>query len=145
MVTANVELTVLDRAVRVASLAPERVRTVFHTLLRLTFFSSRDERFFSISVSPAGAISIIADAEDLASFAPDDLQQDGTDWSVFIVSEGVNGFESVGVVERITGPLASAASTPRAPLSRPSLAPDALPLAPAPPLRRWSPTRVAPM
>ena len=112
---SNVMLTALDRTVRVATLAESRVKACFHTLLKLIFFSERTEsRFFSISVSDMGSqssLSIIADADDLADadFAEGDLQLDDTLWQVLLVSEGAMGFESVGVIERITGPLASAA------------------------------------
>ena len=110
---SNVMLTALDRTVRVATLAESRVKACFHTLLKLIFFSERTEsRFFSISVSDMGSqssLSIIADADDLAAFDEGDLQLDDTLWQVLLVSEGAMGFESVGVIERITGPLASAA------------------------------------
>lgn len=124
MSSAPVELTPLDCTVRVATLDPTRLHETFHILLKLLFFREDEDeerqRFFSISISgqpgekatavtEPDAISIIADADELAQFAPDALQQDDTDWRVLMVSEGEAGFDSVGVVERITGPLASAA------------------------------------
>ena len=131
MSSASVELTPLDCTVRVATLDPSRLHEAFHVLLKLLFFhededeDEEQQRFFSISVSSSekaaavpepDAISIIADAEELALFdalrrdgLPDALRQDETDWRVLMVSEGAAGFDSVGVVERITGPLASAA------------------------------------
>ena len=101
--------------VQVATLAEDRVKACFATLLELIFFNERDEearRFFSISLSIKGSresISIIADATDLAAFEPGDIAVDETLWAVLLVGEGSVGFESVGVVERITDPLASAA------------------------------------
>ena len=101
--------------VQVATLAEDRVKACFATLLELIFFNERDEearRFFSISLSIKGSresISIIADATDLAAFEPGDITVDETLWAVLLVGEGSVGFESVGVVERITDPLASAA------------------------------------
>ena len=101
--------------VQVATLAEDRVKACFATLLELIFFNERDEearRFFSISLSTKGSresISIIADATDLAAFEPGDIAVDETLWAVLLVGEGSVGFESVGVVERITDPLASAA------------------------------------
>ena len=101
--------------VQVATLAEDRVKACFATLLELIFFNERDEearRFFSISLSTKGSkesISIIADATDLAAFEPGDITVDETLWAVLLVGEGSVGFESVGVVERITDPLASAA------------------------------------
>ena len=101
--------------VQVATLAEDRVKACFATLLELIFFNERDEearRFFSISLSTKGSresISIIADATDLAAFEPGDITVDKTLWAVLLVGEGSVGFESVGVVERITDPLASAA------------------------------------
>ena len=121
---SSVELTPLECTVRVATLEPSRLHSSFHVLLQLLFFHEDEEeerqRFFSISVSnptiskhelhlAAQTISIIADADELAQFAPGALRQDDTDWRVLMVSEGAAGFDSVGVVERITGPLASAA------------------------------------
>lgn len=143
-------LTPIDRTVHVATLAEDRVKACFATLLQLIFFNERDDeaqRFFSISLSARGSaesISIIADATDLAAFEPGDISVDDTLWEVLcthvpchmpyhahtvhlpcthlghhrplaayaqvlLVGEGSVGFESVGVVERITGPLASAA------------------------------------
>ena len=102
--------------VQVATLAEDRVKACFATLLELIFFDERDEearRFFSISLSTKGSresISIIADATDLAAFEPGDIAVDETLWAVLLVGEGSVGFESVGVVERITDPLASAAT-----------------------------------
>ena len=101
--------------VQVATLAEDRVKACFATLLELIFFNEWDEearRFFSISLSTKGSkesISIIADATDLAAFEPGDITVDETLWAVLLVGEGSVGFESVGVVERITDPLASAA------------------------------------
>ena len=101
--------------VQVATLAEDRVKACFATLLELIFFNERDEearRFFSISLSTKGSresISIIADETDLAAFEPGDIAVDETLWAVLLVGEGSVGFESVGVVERITDPLASAA------------------------------------
>ena len=101
--------------VQVATLAEDRVKACFATLLELIFFNERDEearRFFSISLSTKGSresISIIADATDLAAFEPGDIAVDETLWAVLLVGEGSVGFESVGVVERIRDPLASAA------------------------------------
>ena len=101
--------------VQVATLAEDRVKACFATLLELIFFNEREEearRFFSISLSTKGSkesISIIADATDLAAFEPGDIAVDETLWAVLLVGEGSVGFESVGVVERITDPLASAA------------------------------------
>jgi hypothetical protein len=108
-------LTPINRTVQVATLAEDRVKACFATLLELIFFNERDEearRFFSISLSTRGSresISIIADATDLAAFESGDIAVDETLWAVLLVGEGSVGFESVGVVERITGPLASAA------------------------------------
>lgn len=113
--STHVMLTPIDRTVQVATLAEDRVKACFATLLELIFFNERDEearRFFSISLSTRGSresISIIADATDLAAFEPDDIAVDETPWAVLLVGEGSVGFESVGVVERITDPLASAA------------------------------------
>ena len=101
--------------VQVATLAEDRVKACFATLLELIFFNERDQearRFFSISLSTKGSresISIIADETDLAAFEPGDIAVDETLWAVLLVGEGSVGFESVGVVERITDPLASAA------------------------------------
>ena len=112
--STHVMLTPIDRTVQVATLAEDRVKACFATLLELIFFNGRDEearRFFSISLSTRGSresISIIADATDLAAFEPGDIAVDETLWAVLLVGEGSVGFESVGVVERITGPLASA-------------------------------------
>ena len=108
-------LTPIDTTVHVATLAEDRVKACFATLLELIFFNERDDearRFFSISLSARGSgesISIIADATDLAAFEQGDIAVDETLWEVLLVGEGSVGFESVGVVERITGPLASAA------------------------------------
>lgn len=113
--STHVMLTPINRTVQVATLAEDRVKACFATLLELIFFNERDEearRFFSISLSTRGSresISIIADATDLAAFESGDIAVDETLWAVLLVGEGSVGFESVGVVERITGPLASAA------------------------------------
>ena len=86
--TTNVLLTPIDRQCRVATLAEDRVKACFATLIELIFFNEREDasrRFFSISVSARGAsesISIIADASDLAAFEPDDIAVDETLWEV---------------------------------------------------------------
>lgn len=51
-------------------------------------------------------MTLVAEAEDLDGI--DGLQQDETAWRVVRVGEGAEGFEKVGVIERITGPLAAA-------------------------------------
>lgn len=121
MSTATIEK--LDIRVRVASLPLHLVEPHLHDLLRLHFFpsccSSR-ERFCHSCISADG-VSIIASAEDLAPLLTSGaLEIDPTEWTVCQVCEGMNGFESVGVVERITGALA-AASVPVLYLSTVSL------------------------
>jgi len=104
---ASVELNVEAETVQIATLSREQIPVALHTLLRLIFFTERAERFFSLTVTEAD-VTIIATAEDLSLLSPYGLQQDGTNWRVVRVGEGAQGFEEVGVIERITGPLAAA-------------------------------------
>ena len=103
---ASTSVEVMDDYVRVCTLRRSQIPTVFHSLLRITLFTDR-ERFLSVTVS-ASDVTLVAAPEDLAHFDGLGLQQDGTDWRVVRVGEGAEGFEKVGVIERITGPLAAA-------------------------------------
>jgi hypothetical protein len=104
----NVELTVLPMTVRCATLQMEALPTIFYSLMKLMFFTTVDspERFFQCSVTDC--LRLVASAAELALFPSDLLELDDTEWSVVQVSEGADGFAEVGVVERITGPLARA-------------------------------------
>ena len=93
--------------VRVATLARDQVPSVFYNLVRILFFTERADRFLSVTVTEAD-VTLVAEAEDLAHFEGTGLQVDETDWRVVRVGEGALGFEKVGVIERITGPLAAA-------------------------------------
>ena len=108
-VGCNVELTILPMTVRCATVPMEALSKVFHSLIKLMFFTTVDypERFFQCSVTDC--LRLVASAAELALFPAELLDLDETEWSVVQVSEGQLGFDAVGVVERITGPLAAAA------------------------------------
>lgn len=106
MAAATVEL-IPECAVRVATLPLELVPSTIHLLLRLIFFSERSDRFLSVTSTEAD-VTIVAEAEDLVPFESTGLLQDEIDWRCVRVGEGAVGFDKVGVLERITGPLAHA-------------------------------------
>ena len=105
----NVELMPLDIKVKVATMQAELVPEIFHPLLKLLFFSPHksnvDSSWRQVCLAD-GRLSIIAKQEELDVLP--NFTVDPTDWSVVQVSEGQHGFDSVGVVERVTGPLAAA-------------------------------------
>eukprot|EP00966_Prymnesium_polylepis_P239190 5531854-Prymnesium_polylepis.1 len=118
--TASTSVEVMDDYVRVCTLDRSQIPIVFHSLLRITLFTDR-ERFLSVTVSSSD-VTLVAAPEDLAHFDGLGLQQDGTDWRVVRVGEGAEGFEKVGVIERITGPLAAASIPVTPPGLKPSTA-----------------------
>ena len=98
--------------VRVATLREHFLAASLQRLLELTFFSSSTDssRFFSVSVTEEGTVTIVADAAELEasrSTMPG-LDIDEMEWAVVRVGEGSDGFSSRGVVERMTEPLAMA-------------------------------------
>jgi len=103
-------LELLGMRVRIVSLPAELVPRHLHHLLRLLFFGSSDERFCHCSVTADG-ISMVASVDEIEPLlAVEGVQVDPTQWALAQVCEGQHGFSSsVGVVERITGPLASSA------------------------------------
>jgi hypothetical protein len=106
----------LPTTVRIATMPFDAaVRRCLHLLLELIFFRSDGEEeppFMNVSVSSAeGRVTLIADVAAIDRFAraaPDVAAVDPTDWSVVRVGEGALGFEAIGVVERLTEPLAKA-------------------------------------
>ena len=106
----------LPTTVRIATMPFEAaVRRCLHLLLELTFFSTDGEEephFMNVSVSSAdGTLTLVASVAAIDRFAraaPDLAKVDETDWSVVRVGEGALGFEEIGVVERLTEPLAKA-------------------------------------
>lgn len=81
-------------------------------ILELVFFAQTEPTFLTVSVTGGTTISFVAERETLAALAAavpkNTLDIDDTDWSVVRVDEGSTGFESIGVVERLTEPLAGA-------------------------------------
>ena len=75
---------------------------------QLAFFCDEEPRFLSITVVEATTITIITEGAAMASLAEavPALVQDDVEWAVVRVAEGSSGYESVGVVERLTEPLA---------------------------------------
>ena len=99
----------LDCTVRLAMLPCSALPDALFTLLELCLFSSVETTFLNVTVTDRTTISIIAEAhvlERLSASAPESVVQDECEWAVVRVGEGSLGFESVGVIERITEPLA---------------------------------------
>ena len=106
----NLNATVLPMVVRVARLSIGEVPAIFHSLLKLMFFTGAphdDGHFIQCSVV-SECVSLVVSAAELSCFPPDILEVDPTEWRVVQVSEGKMGSHEGGVVERITGPLAAA-------------------------------------
>ena len=108
MVSTSME--VLHLRVRVLFLPHALVPRHLHALLRILFFSRPvGERFCQCSVAVDG-VSLIGSSDELECLlAREGVLVDPNEWAVVRVCEGQSGFESVGVIERITGPLAAAA------------------------------------
>ena len=104
----------LPRTVRVATLPVASLPAVLHELLALTLFAAderaSDERggfFFSISIAEQRNVTIVSVPEAFTGIAGcAGFEMDPTEWSVVRVGEGALGFETIGVVERLTQPLA---------------------------------------
>ena len=98
--------------VKLARLPASALPTCMHAILQLVFFAQDEPQFFTVSVTNGSTISLVAQPERLAALAaamPENtLETDETDWCVVRVDEGSLGFESIGVVERLAAPLASA-------------------------------------
>ena len=78
-------------------------------LLELTLFSPCEPRFLSLSIVEGNSITVVTEPSALGGLratVPKKLVQDETEWAVVRVGEGSTGFESVGVIERLTEPLA---------------------------------------
>ena len=113
---SGLSVETLPTIVHIATLPLEPAcRQCLHLLLELCFFranGSEDPPFMSVSVSNIqGTVTVIADTaaiDRFAAAAPNVTTIDETDWSVVRVGEGALGFEEIGVVERLTQPLAQA-------------------------------------
>jgi len=99
--------------VSLASLPCTEVPQALFYLLQLMLFRGREEDdgddcFTSISVVEGSSITIVAEAAALAGLRENvpALVHDEVEWAVVRVAEGSAGYESVGVVERLTEPLA---------------------------------------
>ncbi len=109
----NVELEPLDLRVRVGHFdRATELKPLFHALTRLLFFHDSDalpaqNTTWRQCCLSGDRCSIIAPADELELL--DGIHIDPVQWAVVQVSEGQHGFDSVGVVERVTGPLATAA------------------------------------
>mmetsp|Transcript_35677 Transcript_35677/g.119260 ORF Transcript_35677/g.119260 Transcript_35677/m.119260 type:complete len:162 (-) Transcript_35677:64-549(-) len=109
-VPVSTSMEVLHLRVRVLFLPHALVPRHLHALLRILFFSRPvGERFCQCSVAVDG-VSLIGSSDELECLlAREGVLVDPNEWAVVRVCEGQSGFESVGVIERITGPLAAAA------------------------------------
>ena len=97
--------------VRLAQLPIAALPRCMHALLELVSFAPTEPQFLTVAVTHASTVTIVAECASLAalvSAAPDVLEVDETDWSVVRVGEGIAGFASIGVVERLSAPLAKA-------------------------------------
>ena len=98
----------LDVTVSLATLPSTALPHALYHVLQLVLFSIEEPRFLSISVVEMGQITIVAEVAELASLKEHvpELVLDDIQWAVVRVAEGSSGYESVGVVERLTEPLA---------------------------------------
>ena len=97
--------------VKIATLPTTSLPTCLHKLLELVFFAEEEPAFLSITNLANSTLTIVADVESidaLKSVVGEPLEIDETDHCVVRVGEGSCGFESIGVVERLTEPLANA-------------------------------------
>ena len=107
----SVEFTVLSEELRVLRLTQERVRADFSSLLKLLFFTERDddhEGRFCVCCLVGSELSLIVPACDLPDSLSSDYDPGADTWRAIQLGEGEAGFESVGVIEKIVGPLAAA-------------------------------------
>ena len=109
---AGLTVEQLDTTVRIASLSFSSLPSCLHSLLQLAFFNDKEPAFQTISVAERTSITVVAEVaaiEKLASTV-EDLHVDEVDWAVVRVGVGSEGQnqEMVGLVERLTEPLASA-------------------------------------
>ena len=98
-----------DVRVSLASLPTCALTQALYHLLELSLFSGEKEAGYrSISIVGGQTITIVDEAAALATLKASvpALVQDDVEWAVVRVAEGSAGFETVGVVERLTEPLA---------------------------------------
>lgn len=115
---ADLSVETLPTTVQIATLPFEAaVQRCLYLLLELVFYRPEEEEdppFLTVSVSGGAKsrtltlIAEIAAIERFSAAAPDLVTVDSTEWSVVRVGEGALGFETVGIVERLTLPLAEA-------------------------------------
>ena len=96
-----------DVRVSLASLPTSALTQALYHLLELSLFSG-EKGYRSISIVGGQTITIVDEPSTLASIQASvpALVQDDVEWAVVRVAEGSAGFETVGVVERLTEPLA---------------------------------------
>lgn len=96
--------------VKIATMPTSKLPECMHLLLEMCFFATAEPTYLTVTVTEASTISFVAEAaviDRLAVRVPT-LAIDDTNWTVVRVGEGSLGFASVGVVERMTEPLADA-------------------------------------
>ena len=101
----SVEFTVLSEELRVLRLTQERVRADFSSLLKLLFFTERDddhEGRFCVCCLVGSELSLIVPACDLPDSLSSDYDPGADTWRAIQLGEGEAGFESVGVIEKLS-------------------------------------------
>ena len=112
MADAALSVETLETTVRIATLPFSALPACLHGLLQLVFFHEDEPDFQTISIAQGKSVTLVATAQKLEKLkaATESLNVDDTDWAVVRVGVGSEGQnqEMVGLVERLTEPLASA-------------------------------------